>query len=105
MAMSDVVVVATLKVREDKTDEARQAFERFAASTRAEGNTGIRYYWIHRGVDDASTFVFVEHYDSQEAFDAHMGQPFIEEIGGSLGELLAEPPTVLRCEALVSGLA
>jgi quinol monooxygenase YgiN len=103
--MSDVVVVATLKVREDKLDDARQFFDRFAAATRAEGNAGIRYYWVHRGADDPSTFVVVEHYESQEAFDAHMGQPFVEEIGGSLPELLAEPPVIVQCEALVSGMA
>jgi quinol monooxygenase YgiN len=102
--MGDVVVVATLKVREDKVDDARQAFERFGAATREEGNPGIRYYWVHGSSDDPRTFVFVEHYDSQEAFDAHMGQPFIEEIGAAVGETLAEPPTIVRCDPLVSGM-
>jgi quinol monooxygenase YgiN len=63
-------VVATLKVKEDKLEEAKAFFKKLAAEVKAN-EPGTLAYVFHQRRDDPLTFVVYEKYESDEAFAVH----------------------------------
>ena len=63
-------VVATLQVKEDKIEEAKQALKQLASETLAE-ESGTLAYVFHQQKDDPTLFVAYEKYESDEAFAIH----------------------------------
>ena len=68
-------VIARIKIKEGKKDEAVAALEKMAAGV-SEKEPGTLAYVIHRSVDDPSEVVFFEVYSDDEASKSHTtGEP------------------------------
>ncbi len=63
-------VVATIKVKQDKLEEAKTFFEKLAAEVKAN-EPGTLAYVFHQRRDDPLTFVVYEKYESDEALAVH----------------------------------
>ena len=63
-------VVATIKVKEDKIEEAKQFLKELSAETLAN-EPGTLAYVFHQQKDDPTSFVAYEKYESDEAFKQH----------------------------------
>lgn len=88
-------VVATVKVKEGKSDEAQGFFKQLAADTLAN-EPGTLAYVIHQRRDDPHTFVVYEKYESDEAFATH-GKNLAAK-GAEFGALLAGAPDIVMLE-------
>ncbi len=63
-------VFATVKVKEDKIEEAKQFLKELGAETLAN-EPGTLAYVFHQQKDDPTSFVAYEKYESDEAFKQH----------------------------------
>ncbi len=63
-------VVATIKVKEDKIEEAKTFFKKLAAEVKTNEPGTLVYLPLLRR-DDPSTFVFYEQYENDEALVTH----------------------------------
>jgi quinol monooxygenase YgiN len=85
-------VVATLKVKEDKLEEATAFFKELAASVLAE-EPGTLVYTLLQRQDDPHTVVVYEKYESDEAFATH-GKNLAAK-GAQFMAVLAGPPDIV----------
>jgi quinol monooxygenase YgiN len=90
-------VVATLKVKEDKIEEARRALKQLAKETLAE-ESGTLAYVFHQQKDDPTSFVAYEKYESDEAFALH-GKNLASK-GAAFAGILAGPPKIVMLEEI-----
>ena len=90
--MSEVVVVADIRVAPGRADAFLQAFEQVIARTHEE--EGCLLYALHRDDADPDHFVHIEQYRSQADVDSHMSQPWTQGIFAWAAEPgnLAAPP-------------
>ena len=63
-------VVATIKVKEDKIDEAKAFFKELAADTLANESGTLAYVPLQQK-DEPTTFIFYEKYADDAAFATH----------------------------------
>ncbi len=91
------IVVATIKVKEDKIEEAKTFLKQLAADTLAN-EAGTLAYAAHQQKDDPRTFVFYEKYESDAAFAIH-GQN-LQKVGKEFAGLLDGPPNLVFLEEL-----
>ena len=63
-------VVATIKVKEDKIEEAKAFLKELSAEV-AANEPGTLAYVFHQKKDDPTSFVAYEKYESEEAFKTH----------------------------------
>jgi len=90
-------VVATIKVKEDKVEEARTFLKQLAADTLAK-ESGTKVYLPHQKKGDPTTFVFYEKYESDEALATHGKN--LASVGKEFGALLAGAPEIVYLEEL-----
>lgn len=90
-------VIANLKVKEDKIEEAKKFLKGLSEETLAN-ESGTLVYLVHQRKDDPSTFVFYEKYESKEAFKIH-GKNLASK-GAGFAEILAAPPEIIRIEEI-----
>jgi len=87
-----LTVVATVKVKQDKLDEAMGFFKELAAGVLAN-EPGTLAYVIHQRRDDPCSVVVYEKYESDAAFAIH-GQNLAAK-GAEFGALMDGPPDVV----------
>jgi quinol monooxygenase YgiN len=85
-------LLATLKVKKDKIEEAREGFRKLSAQVRAN-EPGTQVYVFHQRKDDPSVFVVYEKYASDEAFKTH-GENLRKNPGAFAGVLEGRPELV-----------
>ncbi len=85
-------VVATIKVKEDKIEEARAFFKQLAAETSANEPGTLAYVPLQRR-DDPATFVFYERYESDEALATHSKN--LAAKAADFGALLGGAPDIV----------
>jgi quinol monooxygenase YgiN len=92
--MSDekIVLVARLKVKNDKVEEAKKAALAIVADSRSE--TGCLNYDIHQSIEDETVFVWHETWANKTALDEHFQKPYFAEFFAIVGEIAAEPPQI-----------
>jgi quinol monooxygenase YgiN len=90
-------VIATIRVKEDKIEEAKALFADLAKAVDAN-EPGTLSYIPHQQKDDPSTFVFYEKYESDEAFKTH-GANLAKE-GARFGGILAGAPDIVFIEEI-----
>ncbi len=88
-------VIANLKVKEDKVEEAKVALKQLAEETLASED-GTLAYVPHQRQDDPTTFVFYEKYESVEALQAHSKN--LASKAALFGSLLAGAPEIIMIE-------
>ncbi|AQS85585.1 MAG: putative quinol monooxygenase [Acetobacter aceti] len=90
--MSQIEVVAIVKVKAGKEAEAAEAMKACVAPSRAESTNHA--YTPHRDLDAPDTMIFIERWDSREALQAHMETPHFKKMAAILEPLLAAPLAV-----------
>jgi len=90
-------VVATIKVKADKVEEAKAFMKQLAADTLAK-EKGALAYLPHQRKDDPTTFVFYEKYESADALKEHGKN--LAAVGKEFAALLAGAPEVVYLEEL-----
>ena len=92
--MSDetIVLIARLKVKEDKVQQARSAALAIVGPSRNE--TGCINYDIHQSIEDETVFLWHETWVNKAAIDEHFATPFFQEFFAVVGEVAAEPPQI-----------
>jgi quinol monooxygenase YgiN len=84
-------VVATLKVQEDKIEEAKKLFKELASGVK-ENEPGTLAYIPHQRKDDPSLFVFYEKYENEAALKTH--QANLAQHGARFAGILAGRPEI-----------
>jgi quinol monooxygenase YgiN len=74
----EVALVVRYQAITGRGDEVAALLSRHTAATRAE--PGCRQFVALRGTEDRDSFVLYEHYDSHEAFEAHLASPHYQGI-------------------------
>jgi quinol monooxygenase YgiN len=69
--MTNVVIVAKVKIKEEFKEEILEELKQLHKSTHAL-DLGCLQYDLHKDLDDENSFVFVETWENQELLDAHM---------------------------------
>jgi quinol monooxygenase YgiN len=92
--MSDekIVLIARLKVKNDKVEQARSAALAIVEPSRKEA--GCINYDIHQSIEDETVFCWHETWGNKAALDEHFATPFFQEFFAIVGEVAAEPPQI-----------
>jgi quinol monooxygenase YgiN len=93
-----VVVVATLTVKPESVDTARQILT--DAIEEVHGEPGCQLYSLHQ---TGETFVFVEQWADEEALKTHSTAPAIGKMFAAAGEHLAGAPDIKMLTPIVAG--
>ena len=88
-------VIATIKVKEDKIEEAKTFLKDLAADT-LKNESGTLAYTVHQRKDSPDTFVFYEKYESDEAFATH-GEN-LKAKGAAFASILAGAPDIVMLD-------
>lgn len=99
--MAEVVVVASFLAHPGREEEAIAALTPTIEQTHDE--PGCLSYALHRDAATPNRLVLVERWVSQADLDAHLGQPYVAQLGEVAAELLEEPPVVYFCSPLPVG--
>jgi quinol monooxygenase YgiN len=86
-------VIANLKVKEDKVEEAKAFLKKLSEETLAS-ESGTLVYAVHQRHDDPTAFVFYEKYESEEAFKIH-GKNLASKGAGFAGILAGAPEIIM----------
>lgn len=91
-----LTLVATLRARQEKIDDLKQALLSLMDKTRAE--EGSVTYHLYTDRDDPQNFIFHETWASQELWEKHMKSPHILNFFAGADALLDGEPTMFRLE-------
>ena len=87
-----IVLVARLKVKDDKVEDAKRAALALVDASRAEA--GCINYDIHQAIDDETVFIWHETWANKAALDEHFEKPYFHEFFATVQEIAAEPPQI-----------
>jgi quinol monooxygenase YgiN len=90
-------VVATIKVKADKIEEAKTFLKALSADTLAN-ESGTLAYTMHQQRDDPQTFIVYEKYEDDAAFAEH-GKNLASK-GGDFAALMEGAPQIVMMEEL-----
>jgi quinol monooxygenase YgiN len=90
-------VIATIKVKEDKIEEAKKLFAQLSAGVLAD-EPGTLAYIPHQRKDQPATFIFYEKYQDMEAFKAHGAN--LAKKGKEFAGVMAGPPEIVMVDEL-----
>jgi len=85
-----IVVAATLKAVEGKTDELEQEFRRLVPKVLKD--PGTISYVVHRSVDAPTKFFVYEKYENGDAFKHHTSTEHFKEFSKAIASLLDGHP-------------
>ncbi len=89
--------VATIKVKEDKVEEAKALFAKLAQDVNAN-EPGTLAYIPHQRADEPTTFLFYEKYADEEAFKTHGAN--LAKVGKEFAGVMAGPPEIVMLEEI-----
>ena len=92
-------VIATLKVQDGKQAEFEAVFRDLAAKVRA-GEPGNRLYQLCRSKADATTYVVMEIYETEEALKTHGQTDYFKAAGAKMAPVLAGRPDIAFYETV-----
>jgi quinol monooxygenase YgiN len=92
MNNENIVLIARLKVKSDKVEDAKAAALAIVADSRSE--SGCINYDIHQSIEDETVFFWHETWVNKAALDEHFATPFFQEFFAVVGEVAAEPPQI-----------
>jgi len=97
----ELTVIARVKAKPGREGDVEEALRAAVGPTHQEA--GCLRYAIHRGIEDAQTFVVVERWTSRESLDEHLKTAHIQKLFSAMGDLLAGPAEILSCRLLPEG--
>ncbi len=92
MSEENIVLIARLKVKADKVEEAKLAALAIVADSRAESEN-INYD-IHQSIEDETLFFWHETWASKTSIDEHFATPFFQNFFAIVEQIAAEPPQI-----------
>ncbi len=92
MPENSLRVVARIKARSDKVNAVRELLSGLIAPTRKE--FGCVTYQLLQNRNDPTDFTFVEEWQSDSEFDAHLSSDHIIKALPKLVPITAEPPDI-----------
>jgi quinol monooxygenase YgiN len=95
-----IIVTGSITAQDEHVEEVeRRSLEHVR---RSRGEPGCLLHSVHRDVEDAHRFVFVEHWVDVDALRAHFAVPASGEFVVAAAALASEPPaiSVFRAEPL-----
>jgi quinol monooxygenase YgiN len=98
MEKETVHVVAHVIAREGEESRVLAELEKLVEPTRAE--PGCRKYELFVSKENPADFVFLEEYESDKAFQAHMDSKHVAAAIAEAVPLLAAPPDIRRYRRL-----
>lgn len=87
-----IVLIARLRVKEDRVEEAKKAALSIVADSRAE--EGCINYDIHQSVEDETLFFWHETWKDRAALEEHFETPHFGEFFKVVEDVAAEPPQI-----------
>ena len=92
--MSDekIVLIARLKVKADKVEQAKAAALAIVAVSSQE--SGCLNYDIHQAIDDETVFVWHETWANKTALDEHFAKPYFAEFFAKVDQVAEEAPQI-----------
>lgn len=94
-----VTVVATLSVKPESLDAARDILTRTIAAVHEE--PGCDLYSLHEA--EGGTFIFVEQWADADALSTHGKAPAVTQMFNDLTDHLADAPDIKLAQAVVAG--
>ena len=94
-----VCVLATLKVKEDKTEDFEKIFKNLSEDVRSNEEGNI-FYQVAKDRENENTYLVLEHYKDQESVDAHGKSDHFRTAGAKLSECLDGAPVIKRLDAI-----
>jgi quinol monooxygenase YgiN len=95
-----ISVIAKLPIKEDKLDEAIEAFK--ALMVKVADEEGTLSYTMNRDQANPNTLVIMERYKDQAALDAHSSTPYFKEFFKKSGEFIGGKPEITVMEEIQS---
>lgn len=92
-----LIVHATLVVQPDHHDDFVAAFAGLAATTNEE--EGVISYTLYESAATPNSFVVIEEYKDEDAFNAHMTSEHFLAALPALSGVLAAPPKIVKHQA------
>ncbi len=92
MNSEQIVLIARLKVKDDKVDELKKAGLAIVEASRDEA--GNINYDIHQCIEDETVFFWHETWASKASIDEHFATPFFGEFFKTVEQIAAEPPQI-----------
>ncbi len=87
-----IIVTGSIVARPDTLDEVLRRSLEHVHRSRLE--PGCLLHSVHRDVENARRFVFIEHWSDLDALRTHFRVPASGEFATAADELAAEPPTL-----------
>lgn len=87
--MDEVVIYARCEVREDAVAQVTAAAEDFLAAVHAE--EGLIAYELSWDVREPTILRLLEHWEGEDAYLVHTGQPHVHEWASMMKELATAP--------------
>jgi len=95
-----IVVIAVMEARDGKEEAMEEALR--AMIPKVQSEEGTLAYVLHCAQGKANTFMIYEKYKDKEAFKHHSSTPYIKELFGVLGSMLAGKPKIDMYEELAA---
>ena len=95
-----ITVIAKLKVKKTKTEDAVAMFKELVAMVSKE--EGTLHYTLNRDRADPTLYVVVERYKDDAAFMAHSSSPYLAEFFSKTQGLLDGSPELMMLDEIAS---
>jgi quinol monooxygenase YgiN len=95
-----IAVIAKIPIKEEKFNEAVEAFKVLVAQVAKE--EGTLYYTLNVSKDAPQTLVVMERYRDKEAFKFHSSTPHFNAFFAKAGELLSGKPEITVLQELAA---
>ena len=95
-----IAVIAKIPIKEDKFNEAVEAFKLLVAEVAKE--EGTLYYTLNVSKDAPQTIVVMERYRDKEAFKLHSSTSHFNAFFAKAGEWMAGKPEITILQELAS---
>jgi len=95
-----IAIIAKMKIKEGKVDDAIELFKGLAPKVREE--EGTLAYAISRDKANPNLLVVIERYRDMEAIQAHSSSAYFKEFSKTVGQFLDGKPELSILEEVVS---
>ena len=89
-----MILTAIFTAKTGKRDELAGYLHSGARESRKE--PGVKFYLINDVEDSPNSFMNIEVYESEEAFQAHLKEPYVVELLSKLNDLLEVPLVIYK---------
>lgn len=98
MSEENIVLMARLKVKGDKIEEAKEAA--FAILEPSRSEAGCISYDFHQVLDDPTVFLWHETWENQKAIDEHFEMSYFKEFAATVEKIAEAPPQIILSRKL-----